>query len=324
MNINTRIWENSIEGLTKGDPQAEQFTHYAREFFIPDNIAPSVYLANVAALMDQTVDESGEQPTASAAKMALSTQRPTGFPTWFLAAYPDVAVWFESQLGPERAAVDAELTRRSATSGTSTSHLVDENGFFAHAVLRTLVDLYHESTGLDLECLSTAADMQEERMDAAAEEEKAMTAQQAVDLMATNIARYERELATSYGDRFADLRSRLVVAGLLQLGYYVLVDHVMPLAKLVQAADESMLEDDPVVEFVERLETEVFCMEGGESERERVTQACHLLRSRILDMVLLARSAFEETPTVTRATSNFMEAAEFEPLRQAIGILPDR
>ncbi len=321
MTINTRIWENSIAGLPRGDPQAEQFAHYAREFFIPDSIAPSIYLANVAALMDQTVDESGTQPTTSAVSMALSSQRPSGFPAWFLAAYPDVAAWFEGLQGSDRASVDAEVTRRSSASGTPTSHLVDESGFFAHAVLRSLVDLYRERTGRVLECIAPAPDMQEEEADTT-DEEQTLTAQQAVDLMATNIARYERELAISYGDRFPDLRSRLVVAGLLQLGYYVLVDHVMPLATLAQAADESMTAEDPVVEFVERLETEVFCIEGGESERQRVTDACHLLRSRILDMVLLARSAFEETPTVTRATSNFMEAKEFEPLRQAIGILP--
>lgn len=323
MNTNTRIWENSIAGLPKGDLQAEQFAHYAREFFVPDSIAPSVYLANVAALMDQTVEEGGVQPTASAAAMALSSQRPNGFPTWFLAAYPDVAAWFQAQEGPDRASVDAEVTRRSTAVGTPTSRLVDESGFFAHAVLRTLVDLYHERTGRVLECMAPPSDVQEEEVGQASEDQ-ALTAQQAVDLMATNIARYERELATSYGDRFADLRPRLVAAGLLQLGYYILVDHVMPVETLVHAADESASADDPVVEFVERLETEVFCIEGGESERQRVTEACHLLRSRILDMVLLARSAFEEVPTITRATSNFMEAQEFEPLRQLIGILPGK
>ena len=61
MNINTRIWENSITDLPQGDQQAEQFEHYAREFFIPDSIAPSVYLANVGALMEQAAEESGVQ-----------------------------------------------------------------------------------------------------------------------------------------------------------------------------------------------------------------------------------------------------------------------
>ncbi len=323
MNINARIWENSIAGLPKGDPQAEQFAHYAREFFIPDNIAPSVYLANVAVLMGQAAEDGGAQPTASAARAALEQRRPNGFPTWFLAAYPDVAAWFEAQKGAERTSVDGEVARRSATEGASVNHLVDENGFYAHVVLRTLVDLYRERTSLSLECLAEANDMQEEGVDTTAEDQS-MTAQQAVDLMAANIARYERELATSYGDRFPDLRPRLVAAGLLQLGYYILVDHVMPLATVVQAADESASAEDPVVEFVERLETEVFCIEGGEHERKRVTEACHLLRSRILDMVLLTRSAFEETPAVAKATANFMEAPEFEPLRQAIGILPAR
>ena len=141
MNINTRIWENSIAGLPKDDQQAEQFEHYAREFFIPDSIAPSVYLANVDALMEQAAEESGVQPTPSAAKMALSMQHPIGFPTWFLAAYPDIALWFTSQDGPDRKAIDAEVTRRSTASGAAANHLVDENGFFSHPVLRTLIDL---------------------------------------------------------------------------------------------------------------------------------------------------------------------------------------
>ncbi|HEX7608949.1 MAG TPA: hypothetical protein VF370_06510, partial [Candidatus Cryosericum sp.] len=80
MNINTRIWENSIAGLPKEDQPAEQFEHYAHEFFIPDSIAPSTYLANVDALMEQAAEESGVQPSTSAAKMALSMQHPTGFP----------------------------------------------------------------------------------------------------------------------------------------------------------------------------------------------------------------------------------------------------
>ncbi|MCX6085489.1 MAG: hypothetical protein NTX94_03495 [Caldiserica bacterium] len=321
MNINTHIWENSIADLPKGDLQAEQFEHYAREFFMPDSIAPSIYLANVAALMEQSAEESGVQPTPSAARMAVSMEHPTGFPTWFLAAYPDVALWFSAQDGPERKAVDAEVTRRSAASGTAASHLVDENGFLAHAVLRTLVDLYRERTGSVLECTASADDLQEEGATGSTDEQ-ALTAQQAVDLMAANITRYERELATSYGDRFAGMQPRLTVAGLLQLGYYVLVDHVIPLATLVQAADASISADDPVVEFVERLEIEVFCAEGGEGERKRIEDACHLLRSRILDVVLQTRADFEESPSLTQATRNFMELSQFDPLRQAIRIRP--
>lgn len=320
MNINTRIWENSITGLPEGDQQAEQFEHYAREFFMPDSISPSLYLANVAALMEQTAEENEPRPTPAAARMALTTQHPTGFPTWFLAAYPDVAIWFSSQQGPDRAAIDAEVTRRSTTSGSAVSHLVDENGFFAHAVLRTIVDLYRERTGSLLECAAPEADLQEEV--SGSTDEQALTAQQAVDLMAANVTRYERELATSYGDRFADMRPRLVVAGLLQLGYYVLVDHVIPLTTLIQAADDSASAEDPVVEFVERLEIEVFCAEGGEGERKRIEEACHLLRSRILDVVLLTRADFEEAPSLTQATRNFMDLPQFDPLRQAIGVRP--
>ncbi|MCX6062693.1 MAG: hypothetical protein NTV26_00660 [Caldiserica bacterium] len=321
MNINTRIWENSIADLPKGDQQAKLFEHYAREFFMPDSIAPSVYLANVAALMEQSAEESGVQPTPSAARMAVSMEHPTGFPTWFLAAYPDVALWFSSQRGKDRKDIDAEVTRRSAASRTAASPLVDENGFYAHTILRTLVDLYRERTGSILECTAFADDLQE--VDATnSTDEQALTAQQAVDLMAANITRYERELATSYGDRFEGMRPRLTVAGLLQLGYYVLVDHVIPLATLIQAADESVSADDPVVEFVEQLEIEVFCAEGGEVERKRIEHACHLLRSRILDVVLQTRTDFEESPSLRQATRNFMESSQFDPLRQAIGIRP--
>ncbi len=321
MNINTRIWENSIADLPKGDQQAEQFEHYAREFFIPDSIAPAIYLANVAALIQHSTEESGIEPTASAARMAQSAERPEGFPIWFLAAYPDVALWFSSQEGSDRTTLDAEVTRRSITEGSPVSHLVDEHGFFAHAVLRTIIDLYREQTGLTLESMASDADLQEEGT-ATATDEQALTAQQAVDLMAASITRYERELATSYGDRFLDMQPRLTAAGLLQLGYYVLVDHAIPIAALIHAAEQSVQAEDPVVEFVERLDVEVFCAEGGEAERKRVEEACHLLRSRILDVVLQTRADFEEAPSLAQATRNFMEQDQFEPLRQAIGILP--
>lgn len=321
MNINTRIWENSIAGLPEGDLQAKQFEHYAREFFIPDSIAPAFYLANVAALIQHTAEEGEVQPTPSAAKMAIRTERPESFPTWFLAAYPDVAVWFSSQEGQGRATLDAEVTRKATAAGVSTSHLVDEHGFFAHAVLRVLVDLYREQTTAALECSASETDLQEEGPGTATDEQ-ALTAQQAVDLMAAGITRYERELATSYGDRFPDLQPRLTTSGLLQLGYYVLVDHAIPIGALIHAAEEATLAEDPVVEFVERLDVEVFCAEGGESERKRVEEACHLLRSRILDVVLQTRADFEQEPSLTQATRNFMEQEQFEPLRQAIGILP--
>jgi hypothetical protein len=73
---------------------------------------------------------------------------------------------------------------------------------------------------------------------------------------------------------------------------------------------------------VERLEIEVFCAEGGEGERKRIERACHLLRSRILDVVLQTRADFNETPSLTQAPRNFMEMPQFEPLRQHIGIRP--
>lgn len=323
MNINSRIWENSIADLPKGDQQAEQFEHYAREFFIPDSIAPATYLANVAALIQQSDEGTpGVEPTPSATRLARLTERPEGFPVWFLAAYPDVALWFSSREGAERTSLDAEVTRRSAAEGASISHMMDEQGSFGHAVLRTIVDLYREQTGLELESAASGADLQEEGA-AGAEAEQALTAQQAVDLMAASITRYERELATSYGDRFPDLQPRLTAAGLLQLGYYVLVDHAIPIAALIHAAEVSVLAEDPVVEFVERLDVEVFCAEGGKTaDRKKIEEACHLLRSRILDVVLQTRADFEQAPSLAQATRNFMEEPDFEPLRQAIGILP--
>ena len=319
MTINTRIWENSLAGLPEGDPEAEQFEHYAREFFIPDNIAPAAYLANVAVLMHQPSEGSDVPPSPSMATVTANPTPAQGFPAWFLAAYPDVALWFSSRSGDERRAVDTEVAARAAV--TAGKRLLDDQGFYGHAVLRALVDLYRQQNGGVLECMAGTADLQEEEA-AGPAAEQAMTAQEAVDLMAANITRYERELATSYGDRFPDMRPRLTVAGLLQLGYYVLVDHSIPLAALVRAADEAVSADDPVVEYVEKLEVEVFCAEGGEKERKRVEDACHLLRSRILDVVLQTRADFDAAPSLSQATRNFMEESEFEPLRQVVGIRP--
>ena len=319
MNINTRIWENSIKGLPAEDLQAVRFAHFAREFFIPDNVAPGIYLANVAVLMGPDTQQEGDAvPSPSAVQLADPKQRPLAFPTWFMAAYPDVALWFAGREGLDRASTDAELARRATASGAAAGHLIDDEGLLAHAVLRALVDMYREQTGAVLECAAPVEDLVEENV--TQQEDRSMTAQEAVDLVAAGVTRYERELATAFGDRFAGVRERLVVAGLLQLGYYVLVDHVIPLATLIKAADESADAEDAVVEFVERLEVEVFCAEGGESERRKVEEACHLLRSRVLDIVGIARASFDEDPAISAATRNFMDQPQFKPLRQAIGV----
>jgi hypothetical protein len=319
MNINTRIWENSIKGLPAEDLQAARFAHFAREFFIPDKVAPGIYLANVAVLMGPDTQQEGDAvPSPSAVQLADPRQRPLAFPTWFMAAYPDVVLWFAGREGPDRASTDAELTRRATASGTAAGHLIDHEGLLTHAVLRALVDMYREQTGAVLECAAPVEDLVEESE--SQQEDRSMTAQQAVDLVAAGVTRYERELATAFGDRFAGVRERLVVAGLLQLGYYILVDHAIPLATLIKAADESADAEDAVVEFAERLEVEVFCAEGGEKERVKVEEACYLLRSRVLDIVGVARVAFEADPSISAATRNFMDQPQFKPLRQAIGV----
>lgn len=73
--------------------------------FIADKIDPQVFISNLKTLLRRGMPsfndfwgvKGGHKPTKSVSHFTSIINRPIGVPLWFLAAYPDVMVWFHEQ-----------------------------------------------------------------------------------------------------------------------------------------------------------------------------------------------------------------------------------
>jgi hypothetical protein len=139
-----------------------EFREAAEHLVMKDTISVQKWIHNLTFLLNPAhadaflVQGMPVTPSPSALKMAYSSARPL-MPLWFLAAYPDVAVWPNEQI-------------RAAASGDSTAvRLLDEwckilpdesamaNSFSSNTIndvstLRMLVDAYRSVTCRKLEC----------------------------------------------------------------------------------------------------------------------------------------------------------------------------
>lgn len=68
--------------------------------------------------------------------------QPLGYPSWFMAAYPDVVKWFSS----------LEESEIASIIGVPDTNYLDENGKFVFQILRKIVDTYKINN--NLECSS--------------------------------------------------------------------------------------------------------------------------------------------------------------------------
>jgi len=135
-----------------------------RHFFLADSIDPTDFLANyveVSGSLPVKAPVEAGKPTRSAIAFGQGLDAPPGYPRWFLAAYPDVALWLASQdetsmlrisadalYGPEGA---RELIRLHGLKRIT--DLMDEKfENFDHSQLRRLVTGFCRDTRKRLEC----------------------------------------------------------------------------------------------------------------------------------------------------------------------------
>jgi len=143
----TAAWE---EALTADSRQKGDLQQKINDFFVPDGISPLAFSANLAALTGRPIEEYPPTPSVAVSdtKAALAgnddsgliarTTAPSGYPTWFLAAYPDVALWMNRKVEKDAQAV---LTAVGELPSGPTSE------FF-----RRLIQAYRKETRQGLEC----------------------------------------------------------------------------------------------------------------------------------------------------------------------------
>jgi hypothetical protein len=141
-----------------------------KAFLLPDLIRPADFMANyieVVGSASAAPPEIASKPTRSAATFEKGIGAPPGYPSWFIAAYPDVVLWLCSQdeVGMVRISAEAmygdegakELIRIHGLKRIG--ELVEEKfEEFDAGQLRRLWKSFLRDTGKRLECAVIVAE----------------------------------------------------------------------------------------------------------------------------------------------------------------------
>jgi len=170
-----RFWENALSEeclsiLSIGS--AKEAKEIIETFLMPDKINPLSFSYNCEALLRQGMpslrdiadSEKNPQPTPSVSRFIAVMDRPVGMPLWFIAAYPDILLWYDNQVGecmkahrPDRDSLtvfSAKLLGLDLTDPNLEKKLgdsTDKEGKLRPNILRNLVQSYKDKIGRELE-----------------------------------------------------------------------------------------------------------------------------------------------------------------------------
>jgi len=149
---------------------SEEVQYIINNFFIVDNINPALFRSNYRVLVPKLRSaaeficgvKDSPRPTPSLLDFPCSENRASGYPLWFIAAYPDVVRWFRN-MGREyikRHGRDYEgwgvislhlLGIDSEDPNLKESDYIDENDRYRPTILRNLVQSYKDTADREFE-----------------------------------------------------------------------------------------------------------------------------------------------------------------------------
>jgi hypothetical protein len=159
------IWSGALSspGLTK------DMKEMIEEFLIPAGISPNLFKNNLTWLesngMPITLEQHRISPTRSAKIFRRAVDRPTGYPIWFLAAFPDVADWastvaeeasvFVNEVNSKEqlAAIDLKDSLYARYMTVYPGDLIEApDGHLSSNYLKNLTEFYSKAMGRKYEC----------------------------------------------------------------------------------------------------------------------------------------------------------------------------
>jgi hypothetical protein len=148
--------------LTRIGTDGAAFAALVRQFFLRDNIGPRAFLLNHAALGDggrpHLVQQAPLEHSPSIGPFLRIIDRPPYYPSWFLAGYPDVALWATSNSRGNRAfseslALECSMRLTELQNNADLNVLPPElHGGPRPIEFRALIDVYQSKTAKQLEC----------------------------------------------------------------------------------------------------------------------------------------------------------------------------
>jgi hypothetical protein len=330
-----KIWEDLL-GKESLAIAPEEVKEIIDTLFIPDKIHPETFIANYKALSHDFSAteillgiEKKNQPTPSLSHFTHVANRPPAFPLWFIAAYPDVLLWFDNK-GKEYIETHGRdydgqgmlllnlLGIDPTTPNLEESDILDGEGKSRPNILKNLVKSYKDATGKELE---TAVSKPEDDIYRGAELLEALGAESNFTLIASNITKYYLELTRNYSKRFSGEVSLLAAAGLLDAQFYVLIEGVISLSEILDMAKKSaLLGDEALIDFIINLEARIFEIDSPDVDISDIEMACFGQKESIAEVTQRTKKEYISEPHFASETAALMNSPQFKPFRQMLGV----
>jgi len=338
-----KLWQ---EGLSEIVPKITA-KEIATDFLIPNKIDPFAFAYNYEVFLRKGMlsfeatffpNEGQSSHTASITEAASPLRHIPSFPDWFIAACPDVFLWF-SNFQRERVknrrknddvnAIMANLIIElfgftSEDTSLEISNVKDEDDKWLPKWLNNLAASYKRKTGKSLETslVETKNNLIMEfyeNIDVAQSMSKAGI--DTFTIIARKTTMYYLELSKNYRQRFSNEACLLATAGVFDTQVYIFMNKNIEISEIVELAEKVVAdENDLLTEFIVRLEAKMFTVDTPELTQEMVENSCQEEKPRIHKEIQRVRKEYKRDPFIAKEVQAFMESPNFSEMRDQLGI----
>ena len=272
--------------------------------------------------------QAGVEPppsTLSISKFARFIDRPPSLPLWFLAGFPDVAVWAgDEQCASFNSSVDEEERIETtamllgadlnASQNSDDMNFDNDEGTLRSRYLRNLITNYIRKTGKSLEV--AVQEGVEDGLYLGSDLLQMVGEKNNCTLIATMTTKYYLESKRSYGPSFPDETALLSIAGILQATGYIFVTRQLTVAQVIAVAKETEGMQDRMQEFLIRLETLLLSKDNPESSFEEVHEVCWGEAEEIRRSIQRTMDSYKSEPMIVADVRAVMLSPQFSELRR--------
>jgi len=338
-----KLWR---EGLCEIVPEATA-KEIATELLIPDRIDSFAFAHNYAKFLRRGMpsfeeaifpNEAQEHSTSSITEASSPLNYILSFPDWFIAAYPDVFLWFgATQHKRIKGRGDDEDTEdimevlvcdlfgiNPEDKELETDDIYDSDRKWLPKWLKNLVSSYKRETGKKPE-----TSVEETKNSAIKEiyeniDVVAAMAESGLDnftIVARKTTMYYLELSKNYRHRFRNEACLVAAAGVFDAQVYIFMNKNIEISEIVELAEKIVAdENDLLTEFIVRLEAKMFAVDTPELTQEMVENSCQEEKPRIHKEIQRVRKEYKRDPFIAKEVQAFMESPNFSEMRNQLGI----
>jgi len=338
-----KLWQEGLSEIVHEATAKE----IATELLIPDRIDSFAFAHNYAKFLRRGMpsfeeaffrNEAQEHSTPSITDASNPLNYILSFPDWFIAAYPDVFLWFgDTQNERVKGRGDGEDVEDimevlvcdlfgidPEDKELETDDFKDSDRKWLPKWLNNLVSSYKQQTGKKPE---TSVD--ETNNNAVKEiydniDIVAAMAESGLDnftIIARKTTMYYLELSKNYRHRFRNEACLLAAAGVCDAQVYIFLNKNIEISEIVDLAEKVVVdENDLLTEFIASLEAKMFTVDTPELTQEMVEISCQEEKPRIHKEIQRVRKEYKRDPFIAKEVQAFMESPNFSEMRDQLGI----